>query len=66
MIQKDLEKFCITCSPVDHGGSRGLMLESRTRNPKVASSSFNPAGIVGGGSECTALFPPSIARLRCP
>ncbi len=25
------------------------MLESRTRNPKVASSSLGPAGIVGGG-----------------
>ncbi len=30
--------------------SRGLMLESRTRNPKVAGSSLGPAGIVGGGS----------------
>ncbi len=43
------------------GGSRGL--KSRTRNPKVASSSLDPAEIVGGGSECTAL---SILRLRCP
>ncbi len=29
------------------------MLESQTRNTKVASSSLGPAGIVGGGSECT-------------
>ncbi len=36
------------------------VLESLTHNPKVASSSFGPAGIVGGGSECTALTPPSI------
>ncbi len=41
-------------------GSRGLTLESRTRNPKFASSSLGLAGIVGGGSECTALSPPSI------
>ncbi len=25
-----------------------------------------PAGIVGGGSECTVLSPPSILRLTCP
>ncbi len=36
------------------GGARGLELktaglESQTRNPKVASSSLGPAGIVGGG-----------------
>ncbi len=31
------------------------MVRSRTRNPKVASSSLGPAGIIGGGSECTAL-----------
>ncbi len=37
-------------------------LESRTRNQKVVSSSFGPAGIVGEGSECTALSPPSIPR----
>ncbi len=43
-------------------GSRGLMIESRTHNRKVASSSLAPAGIVGGRSECTALFPPSIPR----
>uniref|UniRef100_A0A671PL21 Trafficking kinesin-binding protein 1-like n=1 Tax=Sinocyclocheilus anshuiensis TaxID=1608454 RepID=A0A671PL21_9TELE len=30
---------------------------SRTRNPKVVGSSLVPAGIVGGGSECTALSP---------
>ncbi len=47
-------------------GSRGLMIESRTHNRKVASSSLGPAGIVGGGSECTALSPPSISQLRCP
>ncbi len=47
-------------------GSCGLMVESRTRNPKVVSSSLGPAGTVGGGSECTALSPPSIPRLRCP
>ncbi len=49
-----------------HGGSRGLMLESRTRNPKVAGSSPGVAGIIGGGSECKTLSPPSIPRLRCP
>ncbi len=43
-------------------GSRGLMVESRTCNWKVASLSLSPAGIVGGGSECTALSPPSIPR----
>ncbi len=35
-----------------------LMLESRTHNRKVVTSSLSPAGIVGGGervSECTAL-----------
>ncbi len=37
-------------------------VESRTHDQKVASSSFGPAGIVGGGSECTALSPPSIPR----
>ncbi len=31
------------------------MLESRTRNWKVVSSSLGPAGIVGGGSEYPAL-----------
>ncbi len=41
-------------------GSLGLMVESRTHNRKVASSSLGPAGIVGGGSECTALSPPTI------
>ncbi len=30
--------------------SRGLMVESRTRNRKVASSSLGPTGIAGGGS----------------
>ncbi len=30
-----------------HGSLDGL--ESRTRNPKVVSSSLGPAGIVGGG-----------------
>ncbi len=39
-------------------GSRGLMEESPTLNRKVASSSLGPAGIVGGGSECTAPSPP--------
>ncbi len=42
--------------------SRGLMVESRTRNPKVVSSSLGPAGILGGGSEYPALSPPSISR----
>ncbi len=41
-------------------------LESRICNWKVASSSLGPVGIVGGGSECTALSPHSIPRLRCP
>ncbi len=35
-------------------------------NRKVASSSLGPAGIVGGGSDCTALSPPLIPRLRFP
>ncbi len=43
--------------------SSGAILESQTRNPKVESSSLGPAGIVGGGSECTALSPPSIPWL---
>ncbi len=47
-------------------GSRGLMVESRTHNRKVASSSLGPAGIVGGGSESPALSPPLIPRLRWP
>ncbi len=47
-------------------GSRGLMVESQTHNWKVASSSLGPAGIVGGGNECTVLSPSSIPRLRCP
>ncbi len=38
------------------------MVESRTHNQKVASSSLRPAVSIGGGSECTALFPPSIPR----
>ncbi len=42
-------------------GSRGL-IESWTYNRKVASSSLGPAGIVGGGSECTAPSPQSIPR----
>ncbi len=40
--------------------SRGLIVEIQTHNRKVVSSSLGPAGIVGGGSECTALSPPSI------
>uniref|UniRef100_A0A672KLS8 RNA-binding motif, single-stranded-interacting protein 3-like n=1 Tax=Sinocyclocheilus grahami TaxID=75366 RepID=A0A672KLS8_SINGR len=32
-------------------------VRSRTHNPKVVGSSLVPAGIVGGGSECTALSP---------
>ncbi len=47
-------------------GSRGLMVRESDSNPKVAGSSLGPAGIVGGGSECTAFSPPSIPRLRCP
>ncbi len=55
-------------------GSRGLMVESRTRNWKVVSLSLGPAGIVGGGSrgallQCTVRSyrhtvrsPPSIPR----
>ncbi len=43
-------------------GSRGLMVESRTRNRKVVSLSLGPAGIVGGGSECRAFSPSSIPR----
>ncbi len=31
------------------------MVESGTHNRKVASLGLSPAGIVGGGSECTAL-----------
>ncbi len=33
---------------------------------KTQLMSLGPAGIVGGGSECTALSPPSIPWLRCP
>ncbi len=44
------------------GGSCGLMVESRTHNRKVASSSLRQLGIVGGGSECTVLSPSSIPR----
>ncbi len=36
------------------------MVDSRIHNRKVVSSSLGLAGIVGGGSECTALSPPSI------
>ncbi len=37
-----------------------LSEESRTNLRKVASLSLGPAGIVGGGSECTVLSPSSI------
>ncbi len=37
-------------------------VENRTHNRKVASSSLGPAGIVGGGSESTALSTSSIPR----
>ncbi len=50
------------CIMLLYWGSRGLMVESRTLNPKFASLSLGPAGIVGGGGECTALSPPSIPR----
>ncbi len=40
--------------------SRGLIVEIQTYNRKVVSSSLGPAGILGGGSECTALSSPSI------
>ncbi len=43
-------------------GSCGLMVEIRTHNRKVASSSLGPAGIVGGGSKCTAISLHSIPR----
>uniref|UniRef100_A0A9J7YNT3 Tc1-like transposase DDE domain-containing protein n=1 Tax=Cyprinus carpio carpio TaxID=630221 RepID=A0A9J7YNT3_CYPCA len=33
---------------------------------QIISDCLWPVGIVGGGSECTALSPPSIPRLRCP
>ncbi len=45
-----------------------LMLESRTHNRKVVTSSLGPAGIVGGGGEgemYSTLSPPSIPWLRC-
>ncbi len=38
------------------------MLESQTRNPKVASLSLRPAEFLSGGSECPALSPPSIPQ----
>ncbi len=57
---------CIIASFSISRGSCGLMVESRTCNPKVVSLSLGPAGTVGGGSECTTLSPPSIPRLRCP
>ncbi len=45
---------------------RGLMVEIRTCNPKVASSSLGPAGIVGGGSEWTVLSPPQLQHKWLP
>ncbi len=38
------------------------MLAIQTCNRKVASSSLGPAGILGGGSECTVPSPSSIPR----
>ncbi len=60
----DIENFWLHfhALPTLVAGSRGLMVESQTHNWKVARSSLGPAGIVGGGSECTALSPPSIPR----
>ncbi len=46
--------------------TRVVMVESRTWNRKVVSSSLGPAGIVGEGSEGTALSPPSIPRRGAP
>ncbi len=40
------------------------MVENQSHNQKFASSSLGLAGIVGGGSKCTVLSPPSIQR-RC-
>ncbi len=37
------------------------MIQSRTHNRKIASSSLGTSGIVVGESECTSLSPPSIA-----
>ncbi len=37
------------------------MIQSRTHNRKIVSSSLGTAGIVVGESECTSLSPPSIA-----
>ncbi len=39
-----------------------ILWESHTAPCIVVSSSLGPAGIVGGGSECTALSPSSIPR----
>ncbi len=39
---------------------------SRTHNRKVASSSLGLAGIVGGGSECSALSPPFNTTTEVP
>ncbi len=41
-------------------GQRMSLADSENRKYEL------PAGIVGGGSECTALSPPSTTRLRCP
>ncbi len=43
-------------------GSRGLMVESRTHNRKVASSSLSPAGIIVGGVNNQPSLPPSIPQ----
>ncbi len=63
MIWPKISQYFSSCISWYHGGSHGLMVRE-THNPKVASSSLGPAGIVGGGSECTALSPPSIPWLR--
>ncbi len=55
-------EMVMNCHSLKFWGSRGLMVVSPTRNPKVESSSLGLSGIVGGGSEGTVLFLRSIPR----
>ncbi len=54
-INKSLRKW-LNYTWIRHSVKTKKLLVSQTCNPKVASSSLGPAGIVGGGSESTALF----------
>ncbi len=60
-----LNNFCTFGLSGCCGGSNGLMVwESDLLPWRLRVRVSGPAGIVGGGSECTALSPPSIPRLR--